>query len=113
MAPKQTSPVLREFELLVLLAVLQLGDGAYPLAVAEAVESRTGRKASRPAVLITLERLEDKGLVTSRFGDPTPVRGGRSKRIFMPKPQALVAVRESLGRIDAMARGLGAILRPR
>lgn len=64
---------LGEFELLVLLATLSLGDAAYPVSIAADIESRTGRKASRTAVLVTLERLEDKGLLTSRYGDPTRV----------------------------------------
>jgi DNA-binding PadR family transcriptional regulator len=110
MPPRPTGPVLREFELMVLLAVLKLGDRAYPLAIGDAIETRTKRKASRAAVLITLERLEDKGLLTSRFGDPTPVRGGRAKRIFYPKPLAVRAVKESLARIEAMADGLEARL---
>ena len=104
-------PLLREFELLVLLGVLQLETGAYPLAVAEAIETRTRRNASRPAVLITLERLEAKGLLTSRFGSPTPVRGGRSKRFFDAKPLAVEAARQALTRIEAMATGLDAKLR--
>jgi len=106
-------PAVRDFELLVLLAVLQLGKNAYPLAVAEAIERKTNRKASRPAVLITLERLEDKGMLTSRFGDPTPVRGGRSKRFFEPKPLAVAAVRQAIGQIDSMAIGLEEVLKPR
>jgi DNA-binding PadR family transcriptional regulator len=110
---RSKGPVLREFELLVLLAVMQLGEGAYPLAVSDAIEGRTKRKSSRAAVLITLERLESKGLITSRYGDPTPVRGGRSKRLFSPKPMAIQAVKESLERIDAMTSGLEATLRPR
>jgi len=106
-------PVLREFELMVLMAVLTLGEQATPLAVGTAIESRTARKASRAAVLITLERLEEKGLLTSRYGDPTPVRGGRARRYFYAKPLAVTAVRESLGRIEAMAEGLETLLRPR
>ena len=105
-------PVLREFELLVMLAVLQLGGDAYPLAVAERIEQRTGRKASRPAVLITLERLEEMGLVTSRFGDPSTVGGGRSKRVCSPRPMAVKALRDSLGRIEAMTSGLESVLKP-
>jgi PadR family transcriptional regulator, regulatory protein PadR len=106
MPAKTTVPVLGEFELLAMLAVMQLGDEAYPLAVADRIEQRTGRKASRPAVFITLERLEDKGLLTSRYGDPTPVRGGRSKRLFSPKPLALQAVQAALDRINAMTAGV-------
>jgi PadR family transcriptional regulator PadR len=101
-----TPPVLGEFELLVLLAVFQLADDAYPLAIADQIETTTKRKASRPAVLITLNRLEDKGLLTSRYGDPTPVRGGRSKRLFAPRPLGLQAVKQSIERIRAMASGL-------
>jgi PadR family transcriptional regulator PadR len=103
-------PVLAEFELLVLLSVLKLGDAAYPLAIADDIEKTTKRKASRPAVLITLERLEDKGLVTSRYGEPTPVRGGRSKRFFFPKPMAVRAAKAALGRIKAMTQGLESLL---
>ena len=103
----RATPVLREFELLVLLAVLSLGDRAYPLAIGEDIERRTKRRASRGAVLITLERLEDKGLLTSSYGDPTPVRGGRAKRFFRPKPTAIQAAKQSLERIQSyLAREL-------
>jgi PadR family transcriptional regulator, regulatory protein PadR len=105
-----TPPVLGEFELLVVLAVLKLGDDAYPLAIADEIAQTTARKASRPSVLITLQRLEDKGLLTSRYSDPLPVRGGRSKRLFSPKPLAIAAVKQTLNRIKAMTRGLSALL---
>jgi len=113
MAPGSLSRVLTEFELLVVLSVLSLEGGAYPLAIADAIQRRTGRKASRGAVLITLERLEDQGLLTSSYGDPTPVRGGRAKRFFRPKPAAVTAVRQSLGRIETMTAGLEALLKRR
>jgi PadR family transcriptional regulator, regulatory protein PadR len=112
MAPT-TATSLGEFELLVLLATLSLGDTAYPVSIAADIESRTGRKASRTAVLVTLERLEDKGLLTSRYGDPTPVRGGRAKRYFRPRPAAIQAVRQSLTRIKTMTAGLEALLKVR
>lgn len=110
-APRTSEIVLGEFELLVLLATLSLGDAAYPVSVAANIQERTGRKASRTAVLITLERLEDKGLLTSWYGDPTPVRGGRAKRYFRPKPTALRAIRASLGRITTMTSGLESVLK--
>lgn len=96
-----------------MLAVLALGPRPYPLAIAEHIEQKTGRRTSRAAVLITLERLEDKGLLTSRYGDPTPVRGGRAKRFFHPKPAAVAAVRQSLDRIHALTAGLEALLKSR
>jgi DNA-binding PadR family transcriptional regulator len=102
-------PPLGEFELLVLLSTMSLGDRAYPVSIAADIEDRTRRRASRTTVLITLERLEDKGLVTSWYGDPTPVRGGRPKRFFQPKPQGVKAVREALARIEIMTAGLAAV----
>lgn len=107
----RAAPQLGEFELLVVLATMSLGDGAYPVAIAADIETRTGRKASRTAVLVTLERLEEKGLLTSRYGDPTPVRGGRAKRFFRVKPLAVQAVRQSVTRIKTMTSGLESILK--
>lgn len=104
---------LGEFELLVLLATLSLGEQAYPVSVARDIEARTGRKASRASVLITLERLEDKELVTSRYGDPTPERGGRPKRFFSVAPRGVQAVRAALDQIQEMTTGLEAVLRRR
>ena len=111
--PPAVTPVLGEFELLVLLATLSLGETAYPVSIAANIEERIGRRTSRTAVLITLERLEDKGLLTSRYGDPTPVRGGRAKRYFRARPQAIDAVRQSLANIRTMATGLERVLKPR
>jgi DNA-binding PadR family transcriptional regulator len=112
MPPARISP-LGEFELLVLLAAISLGDVAYPVSIANDIEARSGRKASRTTVLITLERLEDKDLVTSRYGDGTPERGGRPKRFFKPKARGLQAVREAVARIETMTKGLTSILRER
>ena len=106
MTRRLLAPVIGEFELLVLLAVLKLDANAYPLAIADEIEKTTGRKASRPAVLITLGRLEEKGLLLSRYGDPTPVRGGRSKRFFSPKPLGRQAIKQAMDRIRALAHGL-------
>lgn len=113
MPPRTSAPSLGEFELLVLLATLSLGDTAYPVSIAADIERRTGRKASRAAVLITLERLEDKGMLTSRYGDPTPVRGGRAKRIFTVRPLGVQAVRQAVGHIKAMTTGLESLLKLR
>jgi PadR family transcriptional regulator, regulatory protein PadR len=109
MPPRPSVPTLGEFELLALLSTMSLGDRAYPVAIAADIEQRTGRTASRTTVLITLERLEDKGLVRSWYGDPTPVRGGRPKRFFQLKPGGIRAVREALERIEIMTAGLPAV----
>jgi PadR family transcriptional regulator, regulatory protein PadR len=111
MPSKPSSAALAEFELLVLLAVMQTGAEAYPLAIRDAIEARTGRSVSRAAVFVTLERLEEKGLVVSRYGDPTPVRGGRAKRFFNPTPSGLAAVKRSVAMVTSMTAGLEALLR--
>jgi len=113
MGLRRPPSALGEFELLVLLSALNLGEAAYPVSVAADITRRTGRQTSRTAVLVTLERLEDKGLLTSRYGDPLPVRGGRARRYFRAKPAALDAARRSIGHVRAMTAGLEAILKLR
>ena len=110
--PRQssTSPALREFELVVVLAVLGLGDEAYPVSIRDAIEERTRRAVSRPAVFITLERLERNGFVTSRYGDPTPVRVGRAKRFFRATPRGIAAAKDALHLMQAMTAGLDEVL---
>jgi PadR family transcriptional regulator PadR len=95
-----------EFEQIVLLAVLRLGDDAYGAAVRRDIETRTGRPLTVGALYRTLDRLETKGLVTSRFGDPTPERGGRSKRYFRLRPTALRSLRATRDALTAMWEGL-------
>ena len=73
---------LGEFEHIVILALLRLADRAYGVTVRQEIEARTGREVSIGAIYATLERLQAKGYVKSQFGDPTPERGGRSKRFF-------------------------------
>jgi PadR family transcriptional regulator, regulatory protein PadR len=83
------------FEQLVLTAVLSLGDDAYGVTIHEAVVELYGRSVSLGAVYATLDRLEDKKYVTSWLSDPTPERGGRSKRHFRLKADGERALRES------------------
>ena len=83
---------LGEFEQVVLLAILRLGDNAYGVTIAAEIAACTGREASPGALYTTLDRLESKGLVLSRFGDPTPQRGGRAKRYFTLNSNGLTAI---------------------
>src|SRR5918998_3981168 len=71
---------LGEFEQLILLAILRLRDDAYGVTIRAELADRAGRTVTPGALYTALERLEAKGLVTSRMGDPTPQRGGRAKR---------------------------------
>jgi PadR family transcriptional regulator, regulatory protein PadR len=84
-----------DFELAVLLCVSALGDDAYGVAVRQAVSKRLNRDCSVGAVYTTLQRLEDKGLIESSVGDPTPVRGGRAKRCFVVTAAGLRAIRDA------------------
>jgi DNA-binding PadR family transcriptional regulator len=74
--------LLGELEQLVLLAVLQLGLDAHGPSVRETIARRAGIDLARGTVYVTLDRLERKGYLTSSFGDPTPERGGKAKRLF-------------------------------
>jgi DNA-binding PadR family transcriptional regulator len=97
---------LGEFEHLVLVAVLRLRDDAYGVSIRQEIERRTRRTLTVGALYRTLDRLEAKGYVTSRFGDPTPERGGRSKRYFKVRPLGLRTLRASREALTAMWEGL-------
>lgn len=97
---------LGEFEQLVLLAVLRLGDDAYGARIQEVLEETGGRDASISAIYITLTRLQDKGLVSSRMGDPEPVRGGKARRYFAVEDAGLRALNQVRIRLLAMWDGL-------
>jgi DNA-binding PadR family transcriptional regulator len=98
--------VLGEFEQLVMLTVLRLGDEAYSAAVRQELRDRAGRDVSPGAVFTTLERLEDRGLVSSRYGDPTPERGGRRKRYYRLRADGRRALARSLETVRRAAEGL-------
>ena len=70
--------LLTDFELMILLAVLRIGDEAYGVPIARELEDTGGRTVVLSAVYAALDRLEDNGLVSSTVGEPTPARGGRA-----------------------------------
>lgn len=96
---------LGEFEQLVLFAVVRLGDEAYGATVQEEIEARTGRSRSTGSIHTALDRLEQRGLVASRLGDPTPVRGGRRKRLFSVTAEGARQLQEAYEQVRSMARG--------
>jgi DNA-binding PadR family transcriptional regulator len=98
--------VLGEFEQLVLLSLTRLGQDAYGVPIADDICARTGREVSLGAVYKTLERMEDKGLVTSRIGEPTPERGGRRKKHYRIAATGQRALRQSMAALRNMADGL-------
>src|SRR5688572_5440221 len=100
---------LGEFEHIVVLALLRLEDRAYGVTVRQEIQSRTGREVSIGAVYATLDRLETKGYVRSHHGDPTPERGGRSKRFFRVTPTGVAAVSRTQHALQRMTEGLDPI----
>ena len=86
---------LGEFEQIVLLAVLQLGDEAYGVTVRREVESSVDQDIARGGLYTTLDRLEEKGLLTSRVGGSTREHKGKPKRFFYVTPQGISALRKS------------------
>jgi DNA-binding PadR family transcriptional regulator len=105
-----SATALGEFEQVVLLAILRLGDEAYAVAVQNEILRCTGRDVSRGSIYITLDRLETKGYLRSWLADPTPERGGRAKRYYTLRPAAIGALRESRRALIALWRGLEAKL---
>ena len=102
------SAPLGEFEVLILLAVLRLGDAAYPPSVRTELETRAQRDVQRGAVYVTLDRLEAKGLLTSRIEDAGD--SGRARRSYRVSPRGLRAVRRALGAVERMRVGLEPLL---
>jgi DNA-binding PadR family transcriptional regulator len=87
--------LLTDFELMILLAALRVGDDAYGVLIAREIERTGGRSVVMGAVYTALERLERNGFVSSSIGEPTPERGGRAKRFFKVTPRGLRAVKNT------------------
>lgn len=100
-------------ELTTLLAAARLKDEAYGLAIRRDLVARTGRDYSVGAVYTTLQRLQDKGLLTSRQSEPLPVRGGRSRRHFTLTGAGARALREAERHAASIWAGVRKPLRPR
>ena len=98
---------LAEFELLVMLAAMRLGaDEAHAVSIAADITERTGRGVRRANVYMTLQRLEEKGLLATALGDSRPERGGKPRRLVTPTPEGVAAVRATVSAIHAMTRGV-------
>lgn len=97
---------LGEFEQLVLLAVLRLGEDAYGAAIQRELERSADREASVSAIYITLTRLEGKGFVRSWMGAPTEQRGGKARRHFEVEAEGLLALNQARTRLIRMWDGV-------
>jgi len=97
---------LTDFELMILLAILRIGDNAYGVPIAAEIEETAGRVVLLGAIYAALDRLEENGLVASSYGDSTPERGGRAKRYFKVTPKGLKAVKETQRAFSALWSGI-------
>src|SRR6185503_5094524 len=108
-----TRTYLGEFEHLVLLAILRLGDDAYAPAILEELETRTGRPPSPGSMYVTLDRLEDKGFLRSRLADANDARGGRQRRYVTVTALGIRQLRASRTALLKLWRGLEGVLESR
>jgi PadR family transcriptional regulator, regulatory protein PadR len=97
---------LGHFELLVLLALLRVGDDAYGVPIARAIEQSSGKSVILASVYNTLERLEEKGMIRSTIGESTPERGGRAKRYFAITIAGKREVRDAKRTLTLLWRGI-------
>ena len=105
--------VLGEFEAVVLMAVLRLldrGDLAYGSTIRDEIAARANRRIARGAVYVTLDRLEQKGLLASRLGGASRLRDNRPKRLFKVTPPGLRAVQQMVSLVNRMQEGLEPLL---
>ncbi len=94
------------FELVVLLALIRLGEVAYGVPISNEIEASSGRSVSIGSIYITLNRLERKGLVSSTLGEPTAARGGRAKTYFHVTANGLRDVRQARRTLVRLWRGM-------
>src|ERR1700704_4743120 len=105
--------VIGQFEQAVLLALIRLGKHAYGRAILNEIQQRLDRDVSAGAVYATLERLESKGLASSRLAPGTAIRGGRSRRYFVPTSAGIRALNDAKSASDHLWQGLAWPLRVR
>lgn len=105
-------PTLGDFEQLILLALVRLGEQAYGVSIHEEILRRARREVTVAAVYKTLDRLENKGLIASSLGPPTAERGGRRKKYFRIQPAGRRALAQALASLRRMADGLAPELDP-
>jgi PadR family transcriptional regulator PadR len=107
-----TMPTLGELEQVVLLAVLRLGADAYGVPIQAEIHARARRDLTLGTIYKTLSRLEEKGIVTSRMGEPTAQRGGRAKRYYTVTAAGRRALHQTFAALRSMAAGLDVGLEP-
>jgi PadR family transcriptional regulator, regulatory protein PadR len=104
------APIVGEFELLVLLALVRLGNGAYGASIRREIRERTGRDASVGTAYMALGRLEEKKMIASYAGLPTHQRGGRRRKHYLIDKRGEQALGRAYRALVAMADGIESTL---
>src|SRR5256885_12128869 len=99
------APIIGEFEQVVLLALLRLGNGAYGATILRELRERTGREIAIGALYMTLGRLEAKKMICSYAGEPTPQRGGRRRKHYLMDTAGQQALGRAYRTLRAMSDG--------
>jgi PadR family transcriptional regulator, regulatory protein PadR len=102
----KSNRLLGGFESLLLLAILRQGENAYGVTIRQELLDRAGKEVAIGAIYTGLDRLEQKGFVESRFGDPTPERGGRAKRYYQVTASGLSALNETQRAVQSLLEGI-------
>jgi PadR family transcriptional regulator PadR len=97
------------FELIVMLALIRLGERSYGVPISRTIEESTGREVLMGSVYAALERLAEKGFVSPEIGEPTPERGGRAKRYFRVTKEGLRQVRDTQVTLIKLWQGVPAL----
>ena len=97
-----TRRLLTDFEIMILLAIMRVGEEAYGVPIGREIETTTGRAVQLPAIYAALDRLERQGLVASRLGEATAQRGGRAKKYFSLTPAGMGSVRDTRKALTAL-----------
>jgi len=100
------TPTLSNFELMVILAIIRIGEDAYGVSISREIEETTGGEVLLGSIYDALTRLESKGLIASKLGEATAERGGRAKRHFRATPRGLRLVRETQQSLVKLWSGL-------
>lgn len=100
-----------EFEQMLMLAALRLGEDAYGSAMSDLLEERVGRRVSRGSVYVTIDRLEAKGWIRSRMSEPRAERGGRPRRLVEVTPEGMARLQRSKAALESLWSGLSPLAR--
>jgi DNA-binding PadR family transcriptional regulator len=100
------APILSNFELMVMLAIIRIGDDAYGVSISNEIRKTTGSEVLLGSVYDALTRLQEKGLITSVLGEATAERGGRAKRHFRTTSRGLKLVRDTQRSLVKLWKGL-------